>query len=73
MAVKKKRRDFNDRDEWEREDILAEIWCDNCGEGNLGIENPSEYEIKGQVYLEGPCNQCGEPVVLRIGEELVRD
>lgn len=73
MAVQKKRRDFNDRDEWEREDILSEIWCDNCGKGNLGIESPSEYEIKGTVYLEGACLQCSEPVVMRIDEELVRE
>ncbi len=69
VIQKKKGRDFRDRDEWARDEILGSMWCDNCNEGNLGVENPQEYEVKGVVYLEGICVQCGEPVVITIADE----
>ena len=71
IVSQEKRRDFNQRDEWEQESLLADTWCSTCNEASLGIENPSEYEVKGVVYLEGTCPQCGEQVVMTINEELV--
>ena len=69
--AQEKRRDFNARDEFEQDELLSDTWCTTCNEANLGLENPSEYEVKGVVYLEGTCPQCGDPVVMTINEELV--
>ena len=66
---KKKTRDFRDRDEWTQDELLSTLWCDTCNEGNLGVLNPQEYEVKGVVYLEGVCTQCGEPVVATIADD----
>jgi len=66
VQKKKPGRDFRERDEWERDELLSAVWCDNCNDGNLGVLNPSEYEIKGVIYLEGTCAECGESVVTKI-------
>lgn len=68
LDKRKKSRDFRERDEWEQDELLSTLWCDTCDAGNLEVINPQEYEVKGVVYLEATCPECGEPVVMTINE-----
>jgi hypothetical protein len=39
--------------------MLQNTWCDACGEADLGMNSPREYEEDGRVYVEGQCRKCG--------------
>ncbi len=60
MSDERIERDFNARAEEEQQAFLEQTWCDECQEVNLGMKNPSEYLLKGTVFIEGECNRCGE-------------
>lgn len=64
-------REFLLRDEWEREELLGNMWCDYCAADDLGLDNPDEYEVRGTVYLEGQCKNCGRTIVSAIAEQKV--
>ncbi len=64
--MKLKKRKFMERDEEERDELLANIWCNTCGEINMGVENTVEYEGNGFIFIEGRCKECGEDVVSTI-------
>jgi hypothetical protein len=49
--------------------MLQNTWCDTCGEADLGISSPREYEEKGRVYVEGQCRKCGQAVRSEVVEK----
>lgn len=51
-------RDFFLRDESERAWMIESTWCSSCRLPDLGIDEPQEFEIDGQIYLEGRCRIC---------------
>jgi len=51
-------RDFAERSAQERDWMLQNTWCDACGEADLGMDAPREYEEDGRVYVEGKCRKC---------------
>jgi hypothetical protein len=65
---KKTKRDFFERDEEQREAILAEMWCHRCMDVAEGIEEPQEFEGNGMIFLEGKCLACQTTVVMEIPE-----
>ena len=67
-AMARIERDFEKREESERLGILADSWCDECAEADLGMTDPVEYEEDGQIYVEGFCQTCGNRVVNLINE-----
>lgn len=67
----KNKRDFNLRDEEEREMLIAEVWCHRCQDFNLGLDEPQEFEGNGMLFLEGKCAQCTTTVVMEIVEQNV--
>ena len=67
----KTKRDFNIRDEEERDMLIAEMWCHRCQDFNLGLDEPQEFEGNGMIFLEGKCAQCGSTVVMEIEEQNV--
>ena len=69
--VKKTRRDFFQRNEDERDTLVAEVWCHRCQDVNLGLDEPVEYEGNGMIILEGKCSECGSTVVAEIVQESV--
>lgn len=73
MKTNKFARDFKLRNEWQREQLLAQVWCDYCGAGDLGVEEPYEYEVNGVIYLEGLCAKCGREVVSTVDESLMEE
>lgn len=62
------RRNFQLRDEYEREMLLEDAWCDFCREAGLGLLEPREFVGNGVLFLEGKCAQCGHDVVSAIEE-----
>lgn len=66
----KKKRDFFERTEEQRDSILAEIWCHRCMEVAQSIEEPQEFEGNGLIFLEGKCATCGATLVMEIHEHL---
>jgi hypothetical protein len=59
-------RDFYKRPEVLRKSFEEDTWCDECGEADLGLIEPHEYEEDGKVFIEGKCRQCGGQVVSEI-------
>jgi len=57
---------FLEREEEERERIIAEAWCNKCQDFNLGLDEPCQYEGNGMLILEGKCTECGNTVVSEI-------
>ena len=59
-------RQFDLRSDAERQWMLDNTWCNNCNAADLGMSNPREYGVDDKIYVEGDCNQCGQPVVSEI-------
>lgn len=59
-------RNFFARDTFEQEAICENTWCDACGEADIGLLHPREYEEDGQVFVEGVCAGCQSRVVTSI-------
>ena len=55
-------RNFLARSAVERQCIVQNTWCDACGEADLGMESPQEYEEDGKIYVEGVCSRCRRTV-----------
>lgn len=53
--MSRKLRNFESRNESEKEWMLDNTWCDSCGEANLGMIESIEYEEAGVVFVEGKC------------------
>jgi hypothetical protein len=69
MTLNKRiQRDFNKRDDSEKEWFIENTWCDHCLQADLGISNPVEYEIEGKIFIEGNCLKCGKIVISEITE-----
>ena len=51
--------------------MLKNTWCDVCGEADLGMHSPEEYEEDGRVFVAGKCNVCENPVASEIVVENV--
>jgi hypothetical protein len=59
-------RDFSQRSAFEQDWLVENTWCDACGEADLGLVDPVEYEEIGRIFLEGACARCGARVVSEI-------
>ncbi|NVK42869.1 MAG: hypothetical protein HWE39_16630 [Oceanospirillaceae bacterium] len=69
MTDERQMRDFEARDDAEKLAFLEHTWCDNCQQANLGMTDPVEYVLKGIVFIEGRCRQCGQPVVTELTDD----
>lgn len=69
MSEERQERDFSARSEDELKAFLEQTWCDECQQVNLGMSNPREYLYKGIVFIEGDCNNCGQPVLTELTED----
>lgn len=69
----RKPRNLNARDQFEREWLIQNTWCDHCSIADLGIDEPSEYEEAGRVFIEGVCRRCGKKVKSEIVESGLDD
>jgi len=49
--------------------MLNNTWCDECGEADLGMHSPHEYEENGQIFVEGLCRRCGHVVLSEVRDE----
>lgn len=49
--------------------MLNNTWCDACGEADLGMSSPQEYDEADRVYVEGHCRKCGQAVRSEITEK----
>ncbi|MDB2525991.1 hypothetical protein N9X53_04840 [Mariniblastus sp.] len=58
----RKPRNLNARDQFERDCLIENTWCDHCSVADLGIDKPSEYEDDGHVFIEGICRGCGNMI-----------
>lgn len=67
--MSRNQRDFSARSAEEREWMLNNTWCDACGEADLGMSSPQEYDEDGHVYVEGHCRKCGQAVRSEITEK----
>lgn len=66
----KQQRDFYQRSEEEQASFLEQTWCNKCQEVDLGMTDPEEYELDGNVCVDGKCKKCGETVTTEIfGED----
>lgn len=52
-------RDFFQRDSAERAWMVENTWCGGCSLPDLGIDDPSEFEEDGLIFIEGRCRICG--------------
>lgn len=59
-------RDFFARPDAEQSDFLAQTWCNNCMEMDLGMKNPKEFESDQRIWIEGECVKCGSQVITEI-------
>ena len=66
--MNRKVRDFFSRDFNEQQWMADNTWCDICGEADLGLDDPVEYEENNKILLEGKCRKCGAKVVSEISE-----
>ena len=64
----RKVRDFLSRVYNERQRLADNTWCDVCGEANMGLEKPVEYEENNKFFLEGKCRKGGAKIVSEIPE-----
>ncbi|MEP0073763.1 MAG: hypothetical protein ABJE79_13770 [Marinomonas sp.] len=62
-------RDFYARSAEEQKDFLSQTWCNACGEVDLGMINPKEFETPERVWIEGDCVKCGQKTITEIVEE----
>ena len=62
-------RDFFQRDSEDQKAFLEQTWCDDCQAENLGMVEPVEYEIDGEILLEGKCKKCGADQLTLIEED----
>jgi hypothetical protein len=62
-------RDFFQRDGEDQKAFLEQTWCDDCQAENLGMVDPVEYEIEGEIFLEGKCKKCGGDQLTLIEED----
>ncbi len=62
-------RDFYARDVQEQAAFLANTWCNQCQEVDLGMKDPVEYEFMGRIFIEGKCNVCGEPSITEVVDD----
>ena len=62
-------RNFSGRDVEEQRWIAENTWCDYCAKADLGLAEPVEYAEGGQIFVEGKCECCGQPVVSSISEQ----
>lgn len=69
----KKAREFAARPAAEQKWMLRNTWCDICGQADLGMTAPFEYEENEKVFLEGLCNRCGGTVVNEVIEHVGDD
>ena len=65
----RKARDFKARPLREQKWMLNNTWCDECGEADLGMHSPHEYEENGQIFVEGLCRRCGRVVLSEVRDE----
>lgn len=64
-------RDFLRRDTAERSWIVENTWCGGCSLPDLGIDDPSEFEEDGLVYVEGRCRVCGTTLTSEVVDQRV--
>lgn len=64
----RKARDFAARPAAEQKWMLKNTWCDVCGQADLGMTSPFEYEENKKVFLEGLCSSCGGTVISEVIE-----
>lgn len=69
MNENRTERNFYAREPEEQQLFLTDTWCDACQQLGLGMSEPQEYELYGLVFIEGKCNQCGEPVLTELTED----
>ncbi|MCY0967097.1 hypothetical protein [Parathalassolituus penaei] len=62
-------RDFFARDAEDQEAFLTQTWCNDCGEADLGMVEPVEYEVEGVVVVEGKCKKCGASILTEIADD----
>lgn len=65
-------RNFATRPPEEQASMLRNTWCGACGEADLGLRSPREYEECGRVYVEGQCKKCGQHIRSEILENDAR-
>lgn len=39
--------------------MVENTWCGGCSLPDLGIDDPSEFEEDGLIFIEGRCRICG--------------
>ena len=59
-------KDFFARPVEEQADFLAQTWCNQCMEMDLGMKNPKEFETSSRLWIEGECVKCGAQVITEI-------
>ncbi len=52
-------RNFYDRSQNQQRWLTENTWCAVCGEADLGLTSPGEYEQNGRIFIEGRCSKCG--------------
>ena len=67
--MEKLERDFYQRSAEEQASFLEQTWCNNCQEVDLGMTDPKEYEVDGQIVIEGKCKKCGEIVTTELADD----
>jgi hypothetical protein len=53
-------RNFDDRTDEDKEAFLTQTWCNACQAADLGMVEPTEYELNGVIIVEGKCKTCSE-------------
>lgn len=64
----RKQRDFSQRPADEQQDFLANTWCNECMEADLGMRDPDEFEEDGVIMIVGKCCRCGAEVTTELSE-----
>ena len=59
---------FQERNEEEQDELIAQVWCDTCDKAVTALDEPIEYQGNGLSLLEGRCVDCGEMVVMELAE-----
>jgi len=65
------KKDFYLRPIDEQEWLIENTWCDKCNKADTGIENPTEFEQNGKLYISGFCKSCGSELISEIKDELI--
>ncbi len=61
-------RDFFTRSPIDQQSICENAWCEACGEADVGLDNPVEYEIHGRIFVDGVCTRCGGNITTELKE-----